>query len=114
MSGVRHADSDELRMSTNPPILDYRKDSGRAASESPWLALFLCAPGTACFVMYFANLGNFGLFFGMLTAAILTALISLVIYGRHPRRALRWYALLNLAINITGLLFAGFGLAAVL
>lgn len=96
-------------MSSNPPVLDYGNGRGQTATDSPWLALLLCAPGAACFAMYFFNVGGFGLFFGMLLAAILTALVSLVLYGGHPRRALRWYVLLNLAINVSGLLFAAVG-----
>lgn len=99
----------EREMSTNPPVLEYGKGRGHDATDSPWLALLLCAPGAACFAMYFWNVGGFGLFFGMLLAAILTALVSLVLYGRHPRRALRWYVVLNLAINVIGLLFAAVG-----
>lgn len=81
-------------MATDPPTLGCRNARVQicqplspwlALFYSPWLAFFLCAPGAACFVMYFCNNGNFGALGGMLLAAVMTALTSLVIYGRYAR-----------------------------
>ena len=106
--------SESKQMGVDPPILDYRDGSPESLTDAPWLALLLCAPGAACFIIYFGNVGDFGLFWGMLLMAVITAIASLILYGRNPRRALRWYVLLNLAINVTGLLFALLGLVAIL
>lgn len=97
-------------MSTDPPVLNNGKASGRSVAESPSLALLLCAPGAACFVLYFGGFGGPGLFLGVLLAAVLTAVVSLFLYRKHARRGLRWYALLNLGINVTGLLLVAVSL----
>jgi len=83
--------------------LDYQtpaqpQDDGTGAIP----ALKLCAPGIACFALI--PLGGVPL--GLLLVAMVTAVISVVAYGRKPTHPKPWYELLNLAVNIPGLLLA--------
>ena len=83
------------------------------------VALVLCAPGAAAFAVYFSDRlsnGNLpraigsiisGIFWPLWFVAVLTAVVSVVLYARHPLRSLPWYVILNLGINIVGLLFSG-------
>ena len=91
-------------------------DSGRPPLI---VALALCAPGASAFVAYLSDvfghdklpvaIGSIisGIFWPLWFVAVLTAIASVVLYARHPLRALPWYVVLNLGINITGLLLSG-------
>lgn len=99
---------------------------GRGERPSLIVALILCAPGAAAFAAYFSDrLGDGNLpaaigsiigciFWPLWFVAVLTAIVSVVLYARHPLRALPWYVVVNLGINITGLLFSGFIIVMIL
>jgi hypothetical protein len=82
---------------------------------SPFTALSLCAPGAFCWFMlgwsFIFNLPlpkflTFELFAAAWGVALVSAIISLVIYGRRPFEPKPWYVLVNLAINLLGLLYS--------
>jgi hypothetical protein len=92
----------------------------RALTESPLLAAVLCLPGVICWCSLlslifrrmlpgrFAAMSPVRVLGGSLLLiwafAVLTAVFSLVIYARRGVRP-RWYVWLNLAVNVSGLLF---------
>ena len=93
-------------MEPDPPVIpdyhapaSYDDDTDTAAIP----ALVLCAPGAACFLL--APFGPPPA--GLLLVAIITALISAAAYFRRLTQPKPWYILLNLGINIAGLLLTG-------
>jgi hypothetical protein len=106
-------------MIQKPPPLDYRRDDRRHQKlyELPpsALPLILCLPGAVCWLLLIC--GNFlaslvpelydfmrTLFWVSFPVAVITAVISVSLYVRRPTRPLPWYVLINLGINIPGLL----------
>jgi hypothetical protein len=89
------------------PLLEYRQSAPtkRPYPYSAVEAFTLCAPGATGFVLYFLNIASLSVLLLVLFVAIASAVISLILYGMHPKRALPWYVIVNLAINILGLLF---------
>jgi hypothetical protein len=93
------------------PVLDYRGKSAPFVTRAPdrGLALVLCAPGFVCWICFLIpeseNLFRVGLL--IWPVAVLTAIVSLFKYVRFSKRAFPWCVVLNLAINISGLIFSG-------
>jgi hypothetical protein len=102
-------------MSSEPLPIDYQSPA-RIRRHSPILAILLCLPGVFSFVLLVLGfqsgipdwLGNFvgSVFWPALFLAISSAITSIILYARRLRERLPWYVLLNLVINICGLLFA--------
>ena len=99
--------------------LEYRRPVPATARPShPLPAVLFCVPGLICWLALFhlllarvirvrlpALLGRWlypGIFWVWL-GAILTAAISLILYVRRGPKP--WYVWLNLAVNVSGLLF---------
>ena len=104
-----------LGMNESPHPLEYKGPSTHGQNwwterhYSPWVALLLCAPGAACFAAYFGGGINglpWSVFFSLWITAIVTAIISVCLYGRFPFKALPWFVAVNLVINIFGLLLS--------
>ncbi|HET6252347.1 MAG TPA: hypothetical protein VFE47_31965 [Tepidisphaeraceae bacterium] len=107
---------DDGPMADDPAPLDYYAGKAPARQYSAIVALLLCTPGATEFALYFSLRSDAlqsavprilaDLFWPLLALAIVTAITSIVIYARRPRDTLPWYVILNLVINIVGLLFA--------
>ena len=107
-------------------LLDYRDPRRDTPPPSRAVALLLCSPGAACWGVYLidafadANLpqpiGDFfhTIFWPLFFAAVVSAILSLIVYGRHPLRPQPWYVMLNLAINVSGLLFGAVSIVSLL
>jgi len=113
-------------MADPKPTLDYAGPKPEAVEPPPQLpyaipeqqysqglALLLCAPGAASFALFFGAMSSSiigsalgSLFWPLWFLAVMTALASLCIYVRLPFKALPWYVVVNLVINISGLLFS--------
>ncbi len=100
--------------------LSYSRLRNEPHKPSIVIALLLCAPGACSWMTYFGIatrdpfaamfamrwLGGPDLFWLLFCAAVATAITSIVIYFKHPRfRPMPWYVILNLSINVPGLLF---------
>lgn len=107
-------------------LLEYRDPRLHVRVPSKAMALLLCAPGGACWTDYWIDtfaatalpqrVGDVlgAMFWPLFFAAVLTAIVSLIIFGRHPLRPQPWYIMLNLAINVSGLVFAAAWILALL
>ena len=104
-------------MADTPPPLEYEDPRARENRPSPIVALGLCAPGAATFGFLF--LGEAHVNFSVAVneaigdvvwplwfAAVVTAIISLVLYRRYLFRPLPWYVFVNLCVNVPGLLLS--------
>lgn len=113
-------------MADAPAPLEYQTPRLIARRHSRRLALALCAPGAATFVLFFVGvvfdaslpywLGSLvgHLFMPLWLLALGTALSSVCLYVRFPFRPLPWFVTLNLFLNISGLLFSLLCLGSVL
>ena len=95
------------------PGLEYRSPSNERFC-SRGAALLLCAPGALAFTVFFggdhlpSGIGEFlgGLFWPLWMVAVATAIASVCLYMRFGFKPLPWFVILNLAINISGLLLS--------
>jgi len=105
-------------MMSEQPTISYRDPQQDVREPAAWLALLLCVPGALCWTYFLAMVAGIDFpewssrligdtFWPTLWAAVGTALISIIIYARLLFRRLRWYVVLNLSINIPGLIFTG-------
>ena len=101
--------------------IDYGRPDAQAQRESPFLALSLCLPGVACWSLYMMMEVarsvpsvpiNYAAFMFLWLLSIIAAVVSLVVYGAHPLRPQPWYVILNLFVNICGLIASVLALLA--
>jgi hypothetical protein len=94
-------------------VLEYQVPRPVRRHYSPAIALMLCAPGAACWVVFLAGILLFQspsalgeLFWPLWLLAVASALVSLCLYVRFPFRPLSGPEKLNLFVNVSGLLFS--------
>ncbi len=112
----------------NPPVLDYAIPPALdhrlpiAPAEYRFLpALLLCLPGILCWDVIFAGawgvrwlLEPFSHLIGdwfimaLWALAIITAITSLIVYGRRLGQRKPWYVYICVVLNIIGLLFSAY------
>jgi hypothetical protein len=100
--------------------LSYSRLRNEPHKPSFVIALLLCAPGACSWLTYFGIaardpfaamsvmhwLGGPDLFWLLFFAAVATAISSIIIYFKYPRfRPMPWYVILNLCVNVSGLVF---------
>lgn len=100
---------------SKPPVMEYSSPQLTPANRPSILAaLFLCLPGSACWFLFLME-AVFGVnmdidysawFAWLVMIAMLTAVISIFFYAAHWRYLKYWYVIINLCINVAGLLFA--------
>jgi hypothetical protein len=92
-------------------VLDYRGAPEKQVIRPPdgRVALALCAPGAACWFILLTRFRFVPITLNMLWvlwgAAVLTAIVSLFKYVRFDRRTLSLFVVVNLLVNIPGLIF---------
>jgi hypothetical protein len=96
--------------------LSYSSFNNEFRKASLLIALLLCAPGACCWLMYLVPglPGDFNIFLITFFIAVATAIASLIIYCLHPFRPMPWYVIVNLSINVPGLIFGIFAFATAL
>jgi hypothetical protein len=107
----------EIKNDLTPILLDveYATPILAARSHHPLPAILLCTPGLICWALLAGFVTGWmprfverlfeGIFLPLLAAAVLTAIVSIIIYLFVPRQRKPWFVILNLVINISGLLF---------
>jgi hypothetical protein len=98
--------------------IDYAIPRKSEAGYHPLFAVLLCTPGLLCWLLLVAMMSRAmpDFFIGrafpggvvvLVLSAILTAVFSIVHYFLPSGLRRPWYVILNLVINISGLLFLG-------
>jgi hypothetical protein len=95
------------------PILDYRSNSKPDSRRAdPFLPLALSIPGALCWTVFACAKLNISLpdwILGIVALswplAVLFAVGSIMLYLRFSKRLLTWAVIINLIVNISGLIF---------
>src|SRR5215207_7197945 len=99
--------------SPRTPTLDYSSPSDVTEQPSVVLAILLCLPGAMCWFLYGSRMLSIHLppsatravFWPCWILAVATAMYSMVLYLPRASRIHPWYVVINLVINVPGLLF---------